>query len=261
MTSTNEIEPRSPNVMEPVEDPEAGELQEEPIHDQLPTVEEAKANVELDGSDAKPKRSRCRLCIYTCCCICSGFIFFLILAVIFLELGKSAEKHASSKSSHGDRATLPPGAFEPRVDYIREFLSAFSDEAALNEVGTPQWRASKWIADEDVLHMPIDDPTFIERYALAVFYYAMGGLEWPLHLGFLTERSTCDWYHIGFGSDDKPRHVGANCQEGQKIQQLFFRKFVAHFRWLFGLHLEQIDSQILCLVSISRKMVEWTVSR
>lgn len=213
------VEPTSPNVMEPVKDPEDVELQDEPIHDQLPSVEEAKANVELDGNS--PKRSRCRLCFYTCSCLCTGVFLLLLLAVIIPQLELRGN---SSSSSYSGPATLPPGTFEPRVDYVREFLSAFSDESELKRVGSPQYRASKWIADEDVLHLPIDYPTFVERYALAVFYFATGGPNWPLHLGFLTERSTCDWFHIGFGADDKPRHVGANCQEGANVKQLFFRK-------------------------------------
>lgn len=220
------MEPTSPNVMEPIEDPE--ELQDEPVHDQLPSVEEAKANADLEGGDAKNTRSRCRFCFYTCCCICSAFILLIILAVVIPQTGSSGSSSSSRKPSRNQnngQATLPPGAFEPRVDMVRNFLSAFSDADALNQQGSPQHKASEWIADQDILHLPIDDPTFIERYALAVFYLSMGGPKWPLHLGFLTESSTCDWFHIGFGSDDKPRHVGANCGEGEKIQKLFFRKY------------------------------------
>lgn len=216
------VEPTSPNVVEPIEDPDAADLEDEPIHDQLPSVEEAKANVDLDGDDSKVKRSRGRFCLYTCCCICCGVIILLILAVIIPQL--ESQGRSGSRSKYNGPSTLPPGAFEPRVDYVRNFLSAFSDQEELNRVGSPQNRASRWIADEDVLHLPIDDPTFVERYALAVFYYSTGGPAWPLHLGFMTERSTCDWFHIGFGSDDKPKHVGANCQGGDKVQQLFFRK-------------------------------------
>lgn len=223
------MEPTSPNVMEPIEDPDAADLQDEPIHDQLPSVEEAKANVELEGESATAtRRSRCRFCFYIMCCICSSFILLLMLIIILPRLIGSSGQSTGNSMTSGPK-TLPPGAFESRVDYVREFLDGFSDPSELNRPGSAQHRASKWIADEDVLHLPIDDPTFVERYALAVFYYATGGPNWPLHLGFLTERSTCDWFHIGFGSDDKPRHVGANCQEGMKVQQLFFPE-----KWLNG---------------------------
>ena len=165
------IEPTSPISMQPVEDPD--ELQDEPIHDQLPSVEEAKANVELEGSSSAPKRSRCRFCFYSCACICCGLVLLIILILLIPQMiGVPGKAHSSQ---HNGPNTLPPGTFESRVDYVRNFLSAFSDEGDLTRVGSPQYRASKWIADEDVLHLPIDYPTFVERYALAVFYYSTGG--------------------------------------------------------------------------------------
>ena len=53
----------------------------------------------------------------------------------------------------------------------------------------------------DIQNTPID--TWINRYALAVLYYATNGPEWIFNEGFLGELSVCDWFGIAcneFGS-------------------------------------------------------------
>ena len=214
------------NGTEPMEDPEAAGLEDdEAVHDQLPSVEEAKANMDLEKGDPNKAKSRCRFCFYVCCCLCSTFILLMVLAIVVAQMGG---QHRGSKSHAGypggQAATLAPGTFEPRFDYVKAYLSAFSDAKDLDRKGSPQRMAAEWIADQDLLHLSMDDETFIERYALAVLYFATNGPSWKINLGFLTERQVCDWFHVGFGSDDKPRFVGAHCQGGNKVQQLFFRK-------------------------------------
>ena len=73
----------------------------------------------------------------------------------------------------------------------------------LNDVGSPQFRAAKWIADEDPMRMDLDDPGFEQRYVMAAFYYAMDGPNWSTKTGWLGEGSECDWFGVeGPGCND-----------------------------------------------------------
>jgi len=215
-----------------MEDPEAPEEEEkedeeEVRHDQLPSLEEAKANADLDGNNISKTKSRCRFCAYMCGCICCAFILTIVIAVIVGQASQKeyqASRHQSS-NSEGPAPTLAPGTHESRTDYVKKYLAAFSDEGALNNPKSPQSKAAVWIADHDVAHLDLDDPAFIERYALATLYFSTNGHHWELNLGFLTEDPVCKWFHVGHGADNEIRQVGVDCRKGDTVQELFFRTF------------------------------------
>jgi len=67
---------------------------------------------------------------------------------------------------------------------------------------TPQYRAARWIARDDLYRIDIpsvdskdyNDRQFKQRYALAVLYFATGGEEhWMYKMGFLSGRHECYW--------------------------------------------------------------------
>jgi hypothetical protein len=231
------------NVMEPIEDPVGDGFDDEVIHDQLPSVDEAKANADLTGAVSKPNRRCFRICMLVCCCLCCLVILILVLAVVVAQSEtQDVYRNQQHHGGHG-MATLAPGTFEPRVDFVREFLSSFSDAHKIMQEGSPQFKASRWIADEDTFHLPTSDASFVERYALAVIYFAMDGPKWPTNLGFLSPKRTCDWNIVGFGSDDKPRYVGAYCQRpAERVEQLFFRELRICFDSIGKRCLLDIDS-------------------
>lgn len=217
------------------EDPETAGMEdvaqdEEPVHDQLPSVEEAKANAALDLSRDDPeaaKPSRLRRCFCCACsCVCLAFILVIILAAALPQVQEGSRVSGSNggKSANNRAPTLAPGVYEPRFESVKKFLTRFSDMADLGREGSPQNEAAKWIADQDILHLPTDDDRFVERYALAVFYFALDGPNWSYNLGFLTAEDHCKWFQVGFGADDKARYVGAHCDGGNKVKKIFFRK-------------------------------------
>jgi hypothetical protein len=65
----------------------------------------------------------------------------------------------------------------------------------LQTIGTPQHKAARWIADRDVMRVPISNARiFLDRYVLAVLYYALGGDEtWPHDMNFLSDEGVCKW--------------------------------------------------------------------
>jgi hypothetical protein len=76
------------------------------------------------------------------------------------------------------------------------------------EEGSPQSKAAKWIAEDG---LPVDDAGFVYRYALAVVYFALGGdLTWPSDLNFLASEHVCNWYDKGTLSSGEIFHMGVH---------------------------------------------------
>lgn len=91
----------------------------------------------------------------------------------------SSSPNVGSDNHHGDIAR--PGSLTPadieRYDTIRsrilgDFISTHAD---LKKIGTPQYQALVWIATTDPMQLEPDDEFLLQRYALAVFYYATHG--------------------------------------------------------------------------------------
>ena len=73
--------------------------------------------------------------------------------------------------------TLAP-APDARRAALLAALGGVSSPDTLAAAGTPQRRALDWLADDDALRLAPDDPALVQRYALAVFYYATDGDAW-----------------------------------------------------------------------------------
>lgn len=80
------------------------------------------------------------------------------------------------------------------TDVVERLLPISGD--ALMEVGSPQHRAARWIADEDPMNLDMNDPGFEQRYAMAVFYYSLDGDNWNSKDGWLSGQSECDWEYV-----------------------------------------------------------------
>jgi len=64
-------------------------------------------------------------------------------------------------------------------------------------LGSPQFKALHWLANEDVLqYTPDTDQAvkkIIQRYALTTLYFATNGEQWTDGLNFLSQNDECDW--------------------------------------------------------------------
>jgi Leucine-rich repeat (LRR) protein len=88
-----------------------------------------------------------------------------------------------------------------RLDQIHIFIlgSGISSESDLKDTSKPQYKAAQWIANEDESDIPETNDyatsySFVQRYVMAVFYYALNGPSWSNQLNFLsTALNTCDW--------------------------------------------------------------------
>ena len=102
---------------------------------------------------------------------------------------------------------------ETREILLRLAITAITDLDDLIPTGiefTPQWRAFRWIVDEDEMQVcpGIDkDDKMLQRYTAAVLYFSTGGDDWtrcsrhhtsPCIVGgrFLGSNSECVWYGV-----------------------------------------------------------------
>jgi hypothetical protein len=202
-------------------------VDEEQVHDQLPSVEEYKTNMTGAAGPPSPLMARVDMgttggggedddvmihdqlptvdeykasngivtqaadsgssCKRKCCCTLFAILFVGLIASAILI------PVAMMRDGEGARVRL----FSRRqkvVDYLVEH--SISDEEKLNTPGTPQYEAALWIADHDTYQMDIPDKPedrFLERYVLALFYHATGGSRWRYNPNFMTGADVCDW--------------------------------------------------------------------
>jgi hypothetical protein len=88
------------------------------------------------------------------------------------------------------------------LDCLTEILLQYevSDAEVLQDDSSPQFRALHWLANNDTM-VPNLDSTLIllERYALAVLYFATSGEGWLDQRNFLSASSVCRWEKGGRG--------------------------------------------------------------
>jgi hypothetical protein len=61
---------------------------------------------------------------------------------------------------------------------IMSFLEMISSPGYLEMEGSPQNLAANWLINEDMAYLCPQDPTLIQRYSMAVFYYSTEGDDW-----------------------------------------------------------------------------------
>ena len=160
-------------------------VEEFPSHD-LPNVEEYKAGHTGAGSSVWWKST-------TCLMVTALFLVSLIVGIaVPLQQQQDDSNwwlfHRSAR--YEDIQTF----------VVQNRISTLSD---LQDESSPQHKAAKWLANKDGMRMTIPPPlkatsstAFIERYVLAVFYFATGGPNWNQSLNFLSSEHVCTWYGI-----------------------------------------------------------------
>mmetsp|Transcript_29808 Transcript_29808/g.45696 ORF Transcript_29808/g.45696 Transcript_29808/m.45696 type:complete len:730 (-) Transcript_29808:93-2282(-) len=101
-----------------------------------------------------------------------------------------------------------------RIDHIKAFLidHKISSPAKLDSFGSSENMAMTWIADHDERKIDIGDKFFLQRYVLALLYYATEGDRWVDNHGWLGATIESDWY--GINTD---LSITATSQEIKKV--------------------------------------------
>jgi hypothetical protein len=134
-----------------------------------------------------------------------------------------------------------------RLDQVKEFLinSKISSATDLQTTTTPQYKAMIWISNDDERELDIPESydeeeayKFVQRYVMAVFFYALNGPNWTHKVSFLTDEATCDWnFDLSLsdpiaGSDQSDYDYGVSCWDeeadeyGDTVTWIFMRTSV-----------------------------------
>jgi len=219
----------------------------------LPTAEEVKNLQTFIEGEAKKGKMQFSL-TKTQKYILVGLLSFLIIVIMSMSIAIS-QNSASSKGSDREKEVV-------------NFLSDnFADRTALEEKDTPQKRAAKWIADEDDFKMPLPASTnyedaykFVQRYALAVMYFAWSGEEkWIFNYQFLSNQNECDWnYKYKNGDDADEFDLGVKCNEDGEVNYLFMRKYTCYLKNLSHFGDPDLIVYFLALLNMLQPEMDWT---
>jgi hypothetical protein len=115
---------------------------------------------------------------------------------------------------------------DSRLQQTISFLLASVDHRELTNTSSAQFLAAKWMADVDTLQVPLsEDAGFLQRYALALLWFATEGDEWRESVDFLTATHECDW-HVPFQRSDRSVfQMGVKCNALSKVTSLTLRKY------------------------------------
>lgn len=174
-------------------------LDEDFVHDQLPSVEEYKAQHAVRAPSWKRK-------------VCFAVILVVTFATILF--GTAVGVLVNNKFTQPDR-----------LQRVMSFVGQHSATDAFARVGTPQHRAAQWMALEDPKQLPLNS-RFLQRYALMVFWYSTGGEStWAYDLNVAhPRRDECHWNREFPAKDGTKVTMGVVCNPGEKVVELVISK-------------------------------------
>ena len=135
---------------------------------------------------------------------------------------------------------------DERFPQVISFLTsgAVSSSSDLQNTASAQYKAATWISNDDERQLDIpetmdeeDSFKFVQRYVMAVFYFALNGPNWTRQVGFLSGEATCDWnFDLEVsdnidGSDQRDYDYGVSCWDEESdeyfdtVTWIFMRKF------------------------------------
>ena len=136
--------------------------------------------------------------------ICLSFTILIGLAV-GLGVGLTVRDNGETFENAGSVTGNSASDIKRRIKLERYLVKhGVTAEEYLNDASSPQSRALDFLAYEDQqkLAEPSGDLTskrgysFLTRYVMTVFFYAMDGDNWNFDLLFLSKHDTCLWYSV-----------------------------------------------------------------
>ena len=98
-------------------------------------------------------------------------------------------------------------------------------EALLQDTGSPQFRAARWLADDDGSGLAtVCNQRLFERYALLAMYYATNGPNWDIcnendpacvgnsQQGWRSDADICNWYRVRCNTDGLVDSIDFVCE-------------------------------------------------
>lgn len=137
-----------------------------------------------------PEFRRQRICI----------LAFIVLALVAIVLGIVLTRDDGTSGPSPTPAPTPEPTTEGQKT-LSEFLAAsasFDDGAALYNQETPQYKAAKWLANNNSNVDDYTDKEKIQRYVLATLYFSTNGNKWTNRTNWLDDGAECGrWSQAG----------------------------------------------------------------
>jgi hypothetical protein len=146
------------------------------------------------------------------------FMIGAVAGVYFYFLRRQNEKTMPPTNAPTNPPSATPTGLNLWDDLLLEIGNSIindddDDETVLEDPTTPQYAALDWMAKDDDYTITVLEKSasnrevvLVERYALAVLYFATNGpSSWKMSLDFLEPISVCDWNiggNVGGGGED-----------------------------------------------------------
>ena len=115
---------------------------------------------------------------------------------------------------------LPVLSTTQRGKHIMSQLATISGMDVLVDPTTSQYKSACWIIFDDERHLDASSPNLVQRYVLALLYYATtNDTGWTDHFSFLSGKNECDWN----GSSDV-FVGGVFCDDEILVSELYLRE-------------------------------------
>jgi hypothetical protein len=152
----------------------------------------------------------CRKCYHWKC-----VMLLIALVVVFIgiggvikfingrtELPKSSPEETVQGSASGNDGAVMNSQMRFSALQTRLIDSPYVDSSQFKTEGSPQSKALDWLANQDPSQIGIEDEFMLQRYAVAVFFFATLGdgaapdSEWTMQENWMTGKGYCSWYGV-----------------------------------------------------------------
>jgi hypothetical protein len=223
----------------------------------LPSVEEIRTESAVKGNPHSGHNKR-KVALIAICVTAFALIVGFTAAIVQNRASRNKSSSINKKLSSWDSTpdgvpvqaedeSLTNARAASRLQPVIDFLGVrISEKSLFNDQQSPQYKAAKWIADQDFLEVPIpsdpqnydEDYEFVQRYIMAVFYFALDGVNWRYKAYFMSSEEVCDWnmdfYEELPGQDATDDWLyGVQCGDNGAISTIFLCKCICLHPLLF----------------------------
>uniref|UniRef100_A0A7S4SIU6 L domain-like protein n=1 Tax=Ditylum brightwellii TaxID=49249 RepID=A0A7S4SIU6_9STRA len=223
----------------------------------VPTVYDATNVIPIQDDEELEKEAKKRYTrkIMLRASILAVIAIAIVVPTVILTGGGETVTEEPSASPTNVPSLMP--SFAPSSNAFQQTISLLTDESfsaensdvvsLFRELGvstmeqllddsTPQGKAANWVANEDPISPPLEigSQKYIQRYIMAVFYYAMDGPNW---ITCSEGGSVCNNGSPWLSEDDECDWFGSGCVNGE-LSQIFQGGFQGNN--IFGTFPEEI---------------------
>lgn len=172
------------------------EMRELPVHEQeqagasLPSAEEIRATV----TPHRKTQNKALILLIV------GSVALLAL-IIGLPVGLNHRNSSGGYESSNVEGSQGVVSRKATVAQVIQYLldNRISSSNDISRANSPQSKAIVWIAETDGMNLQVPqywDASYVERYVLALIYFATGGDTWMYQMNWLSGRDVCEWNGI-----------------------------------------------------------------